>query len=326
MKPVIIVSSCIEKEAVRYNGGIIRSQVVAALQDEITVRSVCPEVAIGLGVPRESIRLVQSKAKNKTIFLQQKTNIDYTDEMENFSRNFAEECKTQPVDGFILKSSSPSCGLNSVKVYSDHPKSSPIHKNGRGVFGSAVLQNFPGVAIEDEDRLRNEKIYDHFLNRVFTHARFRMVMESEKMKDLVEFHSNHKYLLMAYNQSRLRILGKITANNENRAPREVIREYYDTMTGIFKKTYSNKNLINAYEHMMGYFKEGLSSDEKQLFLNSMEQFRQGRANVESLRSMMNQWVLRFKEPYLSKQVILNPYPATLNYTRDKHDKSYSIIE
>lgn len=321
-----MISSCIENEPVRYNGGVIRSPIIASLKNEIDILWVCPEIEIGLGVPRESIRLVYDKRSDKTVFLQTKTKVDYTQEMNQFSEQFIERKKDDSIDGFILKSSSPSCGLTGVKVYSNHPQSSPIHKKGRGVFAVNMIKKYPHLAVEDEDRLRNEKIYDHFLNRIFTHARYRNVIQSGKMNDLIRFHSDHKYILMAYNQTRFRELGNIVANHEKGESKEVILNYYNHLIGLFKRSFSNKNLINVYEHMMGYFKNDLKSEEKNFFLDSLEQFRQGKLLIESLRTMINQWVLRFSEPYLARQVILHPYPASLNYSKDKHDKSYSVLE
>ncbi len=212
MKPVVVISSCIEMESFRYNGGIIRSPAVAAMKEEIHFIPVCPEVAIGLGVPRAPIRLVQKKNTDFYSLVSPEEGIDHTDAMNHFSGYFVSNILNQSVDGFILKSGSPSCGPSAVKVYPDNPKSSSLHKKGRGLFADRIIRDFSHLAIEDEDRLRNEKIYDHFLIQVFTHRRFRKVLQSQAMKDLVDFHSNHKYLFLAYNQKLAGELGKITAN------------------------------------------------------------------------------------------------------------------
>ncbi len=325
MKPVVVISSCIEMESFRYNGGIIRSPAVAAMKEEIHFIPVCPEVGIGLGVPRASIRLVQKKEVDSYSLVSLEEGMDHTDAMNHFSGHFISDILNQSVDGFILKSGSPSCGPSAVKVYPDNPKSSAIHKKGRGLFADKIIQDFSHLAIEEDDRLRNEKIYDHFLIRIFTHHRFRKVLQSQVMKDLVDFHSNHKYLFMSYNQKLTSELGKITANPGGAEPTEVIREYYTRMLKIFNRTYSHKNMINAMEHMAGYFKKDIDKEEKNLFMEQMEMYRQGKTGLDSLKNMLRQWIARFREPYLSRQVILNPYPPSLAFVSEIFDKTYLRI-
>ena len=206
-KPNVVISRCITFAPVRYNGQLIPDLFVEKLKPFVNFIPVCPEVEIGLGVPREPVRIVLVNGERRLI--QPATGSDFTKRMEDFAESFLSSLGD--VDGFILKRGSPSSGLRNVKIYATVEKSAPVGK-GPGVFGGAVLERFPSLAVEDELRLINIKIREHFLTRIFTFAGFREIKKSGKMKDLVRFQSENKYLFTAYNQKELRCLGKIVAN------------------------------------------------------------------------------------------------------------------
>lgn len=167
-RPNVVVSNCLELSACRYNGQVIHDDFVKKLSDHVNLVPVCPEVSIGLGVPRFPIRLVSQEKKVRLI--QPATNLDLTDKMQDFCSDFLSRLKD--VDGFILKFRSPSCGLKDVRFYSKAEKSAALGKTS-GVFGGNVVRMFPGLAIEDEGRLRSLKIREHFLTKLFTLASFR---------------------------------------------------------------------------------------------------------------------------------------------------------
>lgn len=192
-KPSVIVSKCLEFDACRYNGQLISDGFVRNLQKFVRFIPVCPEVEIGLGIPREPIRIV---LKGESLRLQQPaTGLDLTKEMTDFAHTYLDALRD--VDGFILKSRSPSCGPKDVKVYTEG--SIPAGKNS-GLFAQEVLARFSNLAIEDEGRLRNFAIREHFLTKLFTLASFRRVKKQGTMKSLVLFQSENKLLLMSYNQ------------------------------------------------------------------------------------------------------------------------------
>jgi uncharacterized protein YbbK (DUF523 family) len=173
-KPVIVVSKCIEFGPVRWNSEVISSDLVKKLRHCVTFIPVCPEVEIGLGVPRNPLRVVSSEGKLKLI--QPDTATDLTDKMLKFAESFLNSLPA--VDGFILKSSSPSCALRDAKVYPNCHEPAPTAR-GPGFFGKKVLQEYSRVAAEDERRLTNPRTAKHFLERVFTSARLRQVKASE---------------------------------------------------------------------------------------------------------------------------------------------------
>jgi uncharacterized protein YbbK (DUF523 family) len=190
---------------------MIRSPIVAKLKEYVDFLSVCAEMEIGLGVPRKPVRIVFDKGEHRLV--QPATGRDVTEDMQTFCTDFLDSARD--VDGFILKFRSPSCGIKDVKVYPAAGKSGAVEKTS-GYFGGAVLNRYLFLPIEDEGRLRNARIKEHFLTKLFTLAAFRRVKSAGSMKDLIKFHTENKYLLMAYSQAELRKLGAIAANKENK--------------------------------------------------------------------------------------------------------------
>jgi uncharacterized protein YbgA (DUF1722 family)/uncharacterized protein YbbK (DUF523 family) len=306
LKPVVVVSKCITFEPVRWNGQIIASEFVEKLKSYVNFIPVCPEVEIGLGVPRDPIRIVLVNGEKR--LLQPATGFDFTEKMTNFSTSFLDSLAE--VDGFILKSGSPSSGFKNVKVYPSIEKVSSIAKSP-GFFGGAVLQKFPNIAIEDERRLLNPRIREHFLTKLFTLASFREVKKSGKVKDLVKFQSDNKYLFTAYNQKELRILGKLAANQDHKPFSETIGNYETHLYYALARTPSVGSNINVLLKIMGYFSHQLSKDEKSFFLSSIDKYRAGRLPMSACLSVLRAWIVRFKQEYLSSQTVLEPYPEQL---------------
>jgi len=305
-KPVVVVSKCITFEPVRWDGQIVASEFVEKLKPYVNFVPVCPEVGIGLGVPRDPIRIVLVSREKR--LLQPATGLDFTDKMKTFSESFLNSL--DEVDGFILKSGSPSSGFKNVKVYPSIEKVSSISKSP-GFFGEAVLQKFPNLAVEDERRLLNPRIKEHFLTKLFTLASFRGVRKSGKVKDLVKFQSDNKYLLTAYNQKELRILGKLAANQENKTFDETLRTYETHLYYALARTPSVGANINVMLKIMGYFSHQLSKDEKSFFLGTVDKYKAGRLPLSACFNVLKAWIVRFKQEYLSSQTVLEPYPEQL---------------
>jgi uncharacterized protein YbgA (DUF1722 family) len=214
------------------------------------------------------------------------------------------------VDGFLLKSRSPSCGIKDVKVYHASGKGTATGK-GIGFFAAGVVSRFGNLAVEDEGRLTNYTIREHFLTRVFTSARLRASKRVGTMKELVRFHTEHKFLFMAYSQRRLSELGRIVANHDHKPPSEVWRAYVEAAGAALQKPAGARSSINVLQHALGYFKTGLSSSEKQYFLDTVSAFRVGRVPLSACLSVLRAWIVRFDQEYLKDQVFFEPYPEEL---------------
>ena len=305
-KPVVVVSQCLGFAAVRYNGAMLEDDFVHALGDHVRFVQVCPEVGIGLGVPRDPIRIV-AKGSEKRL-LQPATGRDVTAPMKRFSRNFLDN--VGPVDGFILKSRSPSCGIKDVKVHANMESPTTIGKSA-GVFAEAVLRHFPGAAIEDEGRLTNALLRHHFLARLFASARWREMRSDGSMAALVRFHTVHKLQLMACNPSGLNALGRIVANAQSQSVRTVVFDYGEKFAQVMANPARPSSNHNVLLHAFGYVSERLTPRERRHFLKLLDDYRAGRVPISALLSLMQSWVVRFEQDYLADQTFFEPYPRPL---------------
>jgi uncharacterized protein YbgA (DUF1722 family)/uncharacterized protein YbbK (DUF523 family) len=310
-KPIIIVSKCLTFAACRYNGLMINSETVEVLKKHVDFIPVCPEVEIGLGIPRQPIRI--TKEKDTVRLVQPSAGLDVTKIMHDFSRKYLDGIKES--DGFLLKSRSPSCGVKDVKFYAGPEQNVPLGK-AQGFFGKAVLERFPEAAIEDEARLENFSIREHFFTKLFTLADLRRVAASGQMKELVSFHSRNKYLLMAYSQAKLKVLGNIVANQENKDFPGIVSEYKAEFSSALSHAPKHTSHINALMHTLGYFSEKISSGEKQYFLDSLQDYRNGKLPLSVPQSLIRSWIVRFNEAYLKDQTFFRPYPQELTEIAD----------
>jgi uncharacterized protein YbbK (DUF523 family)/uncharacterized protein YbgA (DUF1722 family) len=307
-RPKVVVSKCLGFEACRYNGQKIRDHSVDLLAPYVEFMPVCPEVEIGLGVPRDPVRVVCEEGGSPMLY-QPATGRDVTGQMLEFTSRFFSQLE-QP-DGFILKHRSPSCGPWDVKSYSSKENPGAAGK-GRGLFGAAVLQRLPDLPVEDEGRLRNFTIREHFFTTLFTLARFR---EQERtasgIRSLVNFHTEAKLLLMAYNQSAMRRLGKITANHERHPAEKVWELYGRELVGVFDSPPKFTNMINAFQHAFGGMSDRLAPGERRFFLNTLEEYRDERVPASTVIHLLKSWAVRFDNRYLLGQLLMEPYPHDL---------------
>ena len=305
-RPAIVVSKCIEFDACRYNGAMIPSDVVKLLKGHVDFLPVCPEVEIGLGVPREPIRIVRDDGRE--ILWQPATDRDLTGAMAEFAESFLSGLGK--IDGFILKFRSPSCGIKEVKIYGGRGKG-PASGKGAGFFGRAVLEKFGGLAVEDEGRLRNYGIREHFLTKVFTLARFRETRAARSMGALVSFQAENKLLFMAYNQRAMRAMGRVVANPGHRRVDEVLADYGTLLGEALARAPRRNSAINVLQHAMGYFSDELAPREKQFFLDSLRKYREMRVPLSVPVGIVSSWLARFDREYLSAQTFFRPYPEDL---------------
>lgn len=209
LKPRVLVSRCIEFDACRWNVERVSDPWVAHFKDYFDFIPVCPELEIGLGLPRPPIRIV--KIDECDHLIQPLTGLDISEKMSQFSQNFLDNIPE--IDGCILKSRSPSCGLSDVKFYSSKRDVLSLGKTC-GFFGRSILERYPHLAIEDENRLKNFRLREHFLTRLYRSTQFRAVNDSGQIGELVNLHTQNKYLVMASREMQMQNLYKISANQE----------------------------------------------------------------------------------------------------------------
>ena len=305
-KPRVVVSKCIEFDSCRYNAQIIRSDFVNKLKQFVEFIPVCPEFEIGLGIPRNPIRIIEKDKKR--LLVQPTTENDVTKKMNDFSDKFLDNLRD--IDGFILKSQSPSCGIKDVKIYPSMQNSAPKFRDS-GFFGQKVLERYYFLAIEDESRLRNASIREHFLRKIYTFARFRKINETKKIKDLIDFHTENKFLIMSYSQKNLREMGKIIANQKKDSVKHTIIEYEKLLYDTFSRGIRCNSNINILQHVFGYISKSITADEKEMFLTSLQNYKNKKVSLEVPVAIMKSWIIRFDEPYLKNQTYFKPYPHDL---------------
>lgn len=236
------------------------------------------------------------------------TGKEITSEMTTFADRFLSQVKE--VDGFILKYRSPSCGLKGVKVYPSREKSGSI-STASGFFSAEVLKRFAFYPVEDEGRLKNFGIREHFLTKLFIFTKFRKLKENPAMNALVEFHTQNKFLLMAYSQKELKLLGQIVANHEKRPMAEVLDLYQAHFFNAFMKPPQCSNCINVLQHALGYFSKNLSPQEKAYFLETLQKFKDKKVPLSVPVAVLKSYIVRFDEKYLKGQTFFEPYPEGL---------------
>jgi uncharacterized protein YbgA (DUF1722 family)/uncharacterized protein YbbK (DUF523 family) len=267
---------------------------------------VCAEVEIGLGIPREPVRIVK---ENSLKLVQPASSKDYSEKMETFARNYLNSI--DKIDGFLLKSKSPSCGLKEAKYYHDTKAGSAVIDKGAGFFGREVLRLFPNAAIESEGRLMNFRIREHWLTKLFTLKSFRSVKELRSQHRLVQFHSSNKFLFMAYNQNLMRSMGRIVANPLKNPTDLVFQEYEKHLFNLLNTPPPFTSHINVLMHILGYFKKELKAQEKAFFLDELDKFRAGWIPLFMVIELIKSWMMRVEQPYLQEQSYFNPYPEEL---------------
>lgn len=303
LRPRLGISRCIEIDHCRYNGDIIGSEFVRRLMEHTDLVPVCPEVEIGLGVPRDPIRIVLRGGERRLV--QPSTGRDLTVPMTSFAVEFLD--RLGAVDGFILKSRSPSCGAWDVRVYPERQGAAPLDR-GSGMFGREVRQRLAGLPIEDEARLRNIKLGEHFLTRAFTLRSLRE-LDGTRISELIDFHARNKLLLMMYSQTELRYLGRMVANAAGQDPRAVIDDYRAHLKKALAKPPRCTSPVNVLMHALGYVSGGLRREEKDLFLQNLDMYREARVPLSVCLALMRSYIVRFNVEYLAAQTFFEPFPS-----------------
>jgi uncharacterized protein YbgA (DUF1722 family)/uncharacterized protein YbbK (DUF523 family) len=303
-RPRVVISRCIDFDACRYNGQVISTSLRGELEPHVDFLPICPELEIGLGVPRDPVRLVRRNGEARMV--QPSTGRDLTRAMGAFSKRFLSG--VGEVDGFILKSRSPSCGPRNAKVYQgeDGPPAP-----GSGLFAARVEESFPGAAISDEGRLNNLVLRDHFLTRLFTLTAFREMSERRSPGALVDFQARNKLLLMGYNQARMRAMGRIAGEQRSAPIASVLARYREELEPALSRPPRIGPNVNVLMHALGHFSSELSAREKAHFLDLLEAYRERRAPLSAVTSLLRSWAVRFEVPYISEQTYFAPFPEAL---------------
>ena len=302
------ISSCLLGNPVRFDGGHKHDRFLTdTLGRYADYIPVCPEVECGMPIPREALRLVGTPEAPRLVT--SRTNIDHTEQMQQWAEKRLRLLAEEQLDGFIFKSRSPSSGMERVKVYTN--KGMP-EKNGIGIFARAFMERFPNLPVEEEGRLHDPILRENFIERIFVHRRWRRLLaEKRTVGALVQFHTSHKLLLFSHSEKIYRDLGRLVAQARKIPDYELFNQYEQQLMAALKLRCTLKKHTNVLMHILGYFKKMLTSDEKQELLTIIDNFKEGLIPLIVPVTLINHYVRKYNEEYLADQYYLNPHPLEL---------------
>ncbi|GAB1269081.1 DUF523 and DUF1722 domain-containing protein [Aurantivibrio infirmus] len=308
MKPLIAVGSCLVGQPVRFNGGHKRHNPhIEKLQQHADLVPLCPEVGIGMGVPREAIRLVE--IENKIYIRDSETQtIDYTEQLKNYAR---EKINEHPnLSGYILVKGSPSCGLERVPRY--NAQGNTIASDRSGVYAQEIIDRNPLLPTEEDGRLYDHGLRESFISRVFLYHDWQQLNESAITLDKVTaFYSRYKYTVMAHSVPIYKQLGPMLANAHADPIKEVAEKTISLMMAALKKVATTRSHTNVLQHIQGYLKRSLSKQEKQSLKTLIEQYHKGIVPLITPITLLKHHFEQKPDPYIENQTYMQPYPDEL---------------
>ena len=307
-RPKVGISACLLGQKVRYDGGHKRDLFLTELFGEfVDFVPVCPEVEAGMGVPRESVRLVSVSSEVKMIA--EKSGTDWTTAMNRLAAKRLSEIDSVGLSGYVFKKNSPSCGIERVRLYDSKgmPKGT-----SRGLFAAALTRRWPLLPVEEEGRLHDVKLRENFVERVFAYYRWqRAAAERRSIGALVRFHTSHKYLLLAHSQRHYRQIGRLVASAKERPIAALYDEYARLFMQALAVHATEKSHANVLDHMMGFFSHRLTAAERRELVQLIAEFRRRLLPLIAPLTLMQHYVKKYRIDYLRGQVYLQPNPKEL---------------
>ncbi|MGI2257880.1 YbgA family protein [Shewanella sp. GXUN23E] len=300
------ISACLLGQNVRFDGGHKRSAYCTdELQRFFEFQPICPEMAIGLGAPRKSIRQVRH---GDEILLQSADgSLDVTEPMMAFCRDTLPQLAH--LGGYLLCAKSPSCGMERVLEYA--PGSNNAGKTGTGVFARALMSRYPELPVEETGRLHDMVLRENFFTRVYAYHDWQTLRsEGLTRHKLVQFHSRYKYLLMAHHPHNYRLLGPMIANPDDDIERQA-QAYFSLFMATLKHHATRRNHTSTLQHIQGYFKKMLSKAQKAELSDAILEYREGLQPLLVPITLINHYLREFPNPYIQEQVYLKPHPQEL---------------
>jgi uncharacterized protein YbgA (DUF1722 family)/uncharacterized protein YbbK (DUF523 family) len=304
------VSACLLGAQVRFDGGHRRDDGVVALGEVFELVPVCPELELGLGTPRPSLRL---QARGLGTALVERGGRDLSGPMRELARRRVGELRALGLSGFVGKAGSPSCGRERVRVYDE---AGVAQKRGQGLFTATLMAEWPRLPVEEEGRLRNPDLREAFLVRVFAFdALERLFAGAWRPRDLVDFHARAKMLLLAWSPAIYRELGRLVAQAGSADRAALADAYTDRFLAAFAGATTRGRHANALEHMVGHLRDRLGPVERAELHELTEDYRLGRVSRAAAVALLRHHVRAQGLGYLAAQSYLAPYPRELQEDR-----------
>ena len=307
-KPKLGISTCLLGQQVRYDGGHKRDHFLTdTFGRHVEWLPVCPEVEIGMGIPREAVRLVGDPLKTKMIA--ERSGKDWTVPFNSFAAKRVQSLAAMGLAGYVFKKDSPSCGMERVRLYK--AQGAPT-RQGRGLFAAAIMRQLPLLPVEEEGRLNDPALRTNFVERVFAYHRWQQLAQRRhSISALIDFHTRHKLLLLAHSDSHYRKLGRIVASMKRPRVADSYHEYGRLfMEGLSIHATAKKH-CNVLHHMMGYFSERLTAAERQELLGLIGDLRRSLVPLIVPLTLVRHYVNKYDVGYLQSQVYLQPSPKEL---------------
>ncbi|MDH3763057.1 MAG: DUF523 and DUF1722 domain-containing protein [Gammaproteobacteria bacterium] len=306
-KILIGISSCLIGEKVRFDGGHKQNRyILDTLGEYFSFRPFCPEIAIGLGVPRETIRLVEIDGQRQAIG-NKNADLNVTDALIQSAQD--QKSWHRQIFGYIVKKDSPSCGMERVRVYhQDQPQ-----RNGVGLYTETMMRNFPCLPIEEEGRLGDPVLREGFIKRVFVYRRWHeMLANGLDWAALTEFHGRHKLILYSHNQDTGRRLGReLAAMSQEGIAADYAPRYLEQLMAILSVYAKRSNHVNVLEHIRGYLKRDLDKGDKQELTDSIENYRKGLLPLIVPITLLRHHFRKIPNRYIERSYYMQPHPDEL---------------
>jgi uncharacterized protein YbbK (DUF523 family)/uncharacterized protein YbgA (DUF1722 family) len=303
------VSSCLLGRRVRFDGQHKRDAfLVDELGPHVEWVPVCPEVEVGMGTPREPVRLLRARGADQARMVGVKSGDDWTARMERFAAARVRQLESEELAGFILKSKSPSCGMARVKLYDDAQPQRAPEAAGTGLFAAALMARFPNLPVEEEGRLCDARLRESFIERLFAYARLRSLWRTRwTLGALIAFHTAHKMALLAHATEGYRALGRLLGEGKA-LPRAELRERYEAgfMKTLARPTTPGRH-ANVLTHMLGHLTEQIDAGDRHELLQAIEAHRTGRLPLVVPLTLIAHHARRLQTRYLLDQTYLHPH-------------------
>ena len=302
------VSSCLLGQEVRFDGGHKHDRYLTGILGRwVQWVPVCPELEIGLGVPRPTIRLESSGDGVRLV--EPVAGTDLTEPMRRFSEAKVAELRRDDLDGYVLKKGSPSCGMERVRVYGAGGVPS---RGGTGEYARILMERWPELPVEEEGRLNDPRLRENFVERIFCRNRWRTLRRTGlTRRRLIEFHTAHKLLLRSHNEAGYQRLGRLVAQAGRIPDDDLFEGYGAEFAGTLAWKTTTKRHANVLYHVLGYLKQVLTPGEKQEMVRLIEDYRAEMVPLIVPITLLRHHVHRHQVHYMLGQLYLEPHPKEL---------------
>lgn len=300
------ISACLIGEKVRFDASNKPSNFcIHELGQHVTYQAFCPEVAIGLPIPRATIR--QIKHDDLIQVSQRDGSGNVTQALKEYGQKVAR--MTKHLSGYVFCAKSPSCGMERVKVYS--PEGNSLKSDGVGVFAKEIMTANPLLPCEENGRLNDPLIRENFVARIYAYKHWQDIESTGLTKHkLTTFHSHYKYTVMSHDLVAYKNLGQLLARADLPIEEMAAKYILGLMTALKIKA-TRKKHANTLAHIQGYFSKHLKANERKELCEQIDAYRSGLIPLMAPLTLINHYLLQYPKEYLAKQSYLSPYPDEL---------------